>query len=299
MRKSWRHTVTRGYGDDGYPKVPVPVDALSAPTNDDLIAAAQMLWPTGAAWGSPDGEAMSLSSVLGRFTRVLIDGFVWLYARAYHLALESSPQGANELLADWERDHGLPQQCLSGDQSTQLRLAALSARVRSEPVVHPEDFIRIAAHYGYEIEIVEPCIFECAFSECGGFHETGDVLDEAYWLVRVKDAAIDYFECGVSECGYDPLFDLGDTEQVLCLMRELAPGWSLPIAAPWVSYAPLSVGGSSVIIDDHSNLLLMPAPASGSAGDGLFIFILNDEDGVPRILNISDENGVDYILTGA
>lgn len=258
MRSPVFHTVTRGFTPETTVATAPPTDALAAPSNDDLLTAALTMWPTGPAWGSPDGEAVAVGSVLERFTRVLVDGFAWLCGRAFRLAIEASPQGVSELLPEWERDHNLPEVCFPGDQTTTQRLAALAARVRAEPVDHPEDFIRVAAGYGFEIEIEEPCMFQCGFSECGGYHEAGDVAQEAYWTVRVRDAAVSYFECGASECGVDPLFDLGPVEQLLCLLRQLAPAWTLPLFAPWINFVPLALPDGTLIVDENGNLIVVP-----------------------------------------
>ncbi|NEK42882.1 DUF2313 domain-containing protein [Rhizobium leguminosarum] len=216
--------------DDLVPVV-APYDALAAPANDDLVSAALSMWPVGPAWGTPDGEAMPLSHVLARFTRVLVDSFVWLYARAWTLARNATVAGVDELLPEWEEEYGLPDNCVTGETSFAERLRALEAKVKSVATITPGDFIRIAASYGFEITIEEPAIFECGFSECGGDHTVGDMRQETYWIVHVTGLAIDYFTCGISECGFDPLFDLGDAERLLCILRRLAPAWTLPVLA--------------------------------------------------------------------
>ncbi|QRM55156.1 putative phage tail protein [Sinorhizobium sp. BG8] len=251
------HTITRGYTEGTSTAVAEPADALSAPTNDDLITAGLSLWPQGAAWGSPDGEAVPLSSNLARFTRVLLDGLVLLYARAFRVAIEASPRGAAELLDAWEDDHGLPEPCFSGDRTTTERLSALADKVRGGAVAHPTDFIRVAAAYGFEIEIEEPDIFTCGLSECASYHETGDGSEETYWIVRVKDSGFSYFEAGAGECGYDPLFSFGVAEEILCLLRKLAPAWTIPVLMPWIDYALLITDSNAPIIDEYGNPLFV------------------------------------------
>jgi uncharacterized protein YmfQ (DUF2313 family) len=213
----------------GVMPVAPPADALDDPTNDSLISAGLSFWPMGAAWGSPDGEAMSLSSNLANFTRVLLSLFEWLYRRAWTLVRNATVQGVDELLPEWEQDYGLPDNCVTGATSVAERLRALEAKVNSIAISTPGDFIRVANSYGFSITIEEPAIFECGFSQCGGEHTVGDVRQEVYWIVHVGELAIDYFICGISECGLDPLFDLGDAERLICIMRRLAPAWSLPI----------------------------------------------------------------------
>ncbi len=209
--------------------VPAAWDNLSSPSNDDLIGGAVSLWPPGAAFGTPDGQAMSLSSLLARFTRVLISPWEWLYARAYKLTTESTVLGVDEMLGHWEVEYGLPDACGAEDESIAGRLRALEAKLMAVAIITPSDFIRLAASFGFTITIEEPAIFECGFSECGGEHTVGDARQEVYWLVTVTDLAVDYFRCGESECGYDPLFSYGEAERLLCLLRQHSPVWAIPV----------------------------------------------------------------------
>lgn len=206
-----------------------PYDALSDPIVDDLTQAAAAMWPPGPAWGTPDGEALHLDSVLGRFTRVLADMFALLYQRAWRLARNATVQGVDELLSDWENDYGLPDDCTPDATSIAERLRSLEAKVQALAIITPEDFIRLAAGYGFAITIEEPAMFECGFSECGGEHTVGDVMQEIYWIVNVTDLAVDYFRVSESECGHDPLFSFGEAERLLCILRKLAPAWSQPV----------------------------------------------------------------------
>lgn len=233
---------------------PEPFDQLAAPTNDDLISGSLLFWPPGAAWGTPDETALDLSSFFARYMRVLISDFTWLYGRAWRLAREASLQGVVELLPQWEIDYGLPEQCFAGTEpSAAERIAALARKVRAEAVNHPEDFVQLAANYGFEIEIEEPAIFECGFSEVGGFHALGDWRQEVFWIVRVKDSSINYFEVGSSEVGTDPLFSLGEAERILCLLREMAPAWTMPVLQSWITLAALVTENGEYLVDEYGN----------------------------------------------
>lgn len=216
---------------DAPQQILAPWDALANPANDDLIDAGLAMWPTGPAWGTPDGESMTENSVLARFTRVLLSPFEFLYARAFQLARESTVQGVDELLPEWEADYGLPGPC-GPSGSTEERLRALEAKVRGVAVIHPKDFIALAKSYGFKITTEEPCMFECGFSECGGEHQLGDPMtEETYWIIHVADLAVDYFRCGEGECGATPLFSLGEAERLLCMLKQYAPAWTIPILA--------------------------------------------------------------------
>lgn len=256
------HTITRlPSAERNQAALRGPEDALSAPVNDDLITSALSMWPTGPAWGAPDGQALSITSRLALFTRVLLDGWVWLYARAFSLAREATVQGASELLPEWELDHGLPEECFaSTERTTAERLKDLARKVMAEGVNHPTDFVRLASDYGFEIEIEEPDIFGCGFSECGGFHEVGFYTEETYWIVRVQNVSVSYFEAGAGETGYDPLFSFGAAEQLLCLVRKLAPAWTIPVLQPWTQRTVLSDGGTYGLCDEYGNPLFFIIP---------------------------------------
>ncbi len=211
--------------------VPGAWDNLAAPSNDDLIGGAVTLWPPGSAFGTPDGQAMSLDSLLALFTRVIVSPWEWLYARAFKLVRESTVFGVDEMLPDWEAEYGLPDACGADDDSVAGRLRALEVKLMAVAVITPSDFIRLAASYGFTITIEEPAVFECGFSECGGEHTVGSPRQEVYWIVTVTGLAVDYFRCGESECGFDPLFSYGEAERLLCLLRQHSPAWALPVLA--------------------------------------------------------------------
>lgn len=233
-RNSGRHTVTLNAADPLIgDKVPVPYDQLADPDSDRLIGAALTLWPQGAAWGTPDGAAMDLNSVLARFTRALIDGFVYMYRRAFLLAREATVSGVDELLPDWEADYGLPDICDIDEQTTAERISRLAAKVMSAKVITPEEFVRLALTYGFEVAIEEPCIFTCGFSECGGEHECGGFEDEVYFVVRIRDLRVTYFRVCESELGADPLFEYGTAAKLRCIIRQVAPAWTIPVLGPW------------------------------------------------------------------
>lgn len=250
-RDAGRHTVTLDAADGASRnEVPAPFDALSDPANDHLIDAALSLWPQGAAWGTPDGVAMDVDSKLARLTRVLIDPFAALYRRAYLLAREATVTGVADLLAEWERDYGLPGLCDIGEQSTSERLSALAAKVMSARVITPREFVRLALEYGFVVAIEEPAVFGCGHSECGGEHECGGYEEEVYIIFRVRDLRIGYFRIGEGELGADPLFDYGSTQELICIIRQVAPAWTIPILGEWRYFGeqdelpgPLLVGG--------------------------------------------------------
>ncbi|MBD9445751.1 MULTISPECIES: putative phage tail protein [unclassified Rhizobium] len=257
-RNSYQSVVTTvGASPAGVMALPDPYDALASPENDDLLGASLSMWPTGAAWGTPDGQAMSLSSTLAGLTRVMVDGFVWLYGRAWQLARQATMSGVSETLPEWERDYGLPESCFVGTQTTAQRLQALARKVSGIPTLNPAEFVTLAADYGFTIEIEEPALFRCGFSECASGQHVGGYTDETFWIVRVPGQGISYFEAGAGRCGDDLLFSLGETAELLCLLRKYAPAWSLPVLGEWVETAPLVDENGTPLTDEYGNEILI------------------------------------------
>ena len=211
------------------PAPPAPGDALTDPAVEDLLPGAMALYPRGPAWGTPDGQAPSLDTVLAGLMRVFLVPFADLYRRAWGLTGEPRAVTLVDSLSDWERDYGLPDACSPFDQSLAGRKAALLSKVRSTATITPQDFVQLARQAGYRIEIEEPASFECGFSECGGEHTPGDDLQHVYWIVHVYDLAVDYFVIGESTLGEDRLFAVGDADGLECLFADIAPGWTMPV----------------------------------------------------------------------
>lgn len=209
-----------------------PLDALSRPDVEDLLSPGLALWPRGPVWGTPDGEAARRDTTIANLTRVLLAPFAYLYARFWQVTREVFAATVDETLENWEADYGLPDPCFTGDASRAERLARLQAKVSAAATITPADFVRLALSYGFEIEIEEPATFECGFSECGGEHATGDWMQEIYWIVRVTDLAIYYFEAGEGELASDPLFSLGEAAALFCIFKRLSPGWTIPVFEP-------------------------------------------------------------------
>ncbi|WP_299864370.1 putative phage tail protein [uncultured Hoeflea sp.] len=230
MRDPGHNTVTTvASSGASRPVISEPLDALSNPQVEDLLSPGLALWPRGAIWGTPDGEAPRRDTVIANLTRVLLAPFTYLYTRFWQVTREAFSATADETLENWEADFGLPDPCFPGDASRSERLARLQAKVAAAATITPADFIGLALSYGFEIEIEEPAVYECGFSECGGEHAVGDWRQEIYWIVRITDTAIYFFEAGEGELAADPLFSLGEAEALLCIFKRLSPGWTIPV----------------------------------------------------------------------
>lgn len=218
--------VALGADAEGTP--PSTIDALSAPTREDLLPQALALLPRGAAWRSPDDQAPDTTSRMAGFWRGVLAGFADLYSRAYTLSLESTSATLVHALDDWEAEYGLPDDCLGEDPSTAARLRSLRQRVQSQTTITPADFVRLAAAAGYEVVVEEPIMFEAGVSSCGwgDGHEVGSPANEYYWLVRPLEVPDEFFTAGESSAGWDRIYDYAVPDELICLFERLRPAWT-------------------------------------------------------------------------
>ena len=228
--------------------LPQQGDALADPSDDDAGAPLRALLPKGAAWGTPDGQALEPQSVLYRFWTAVGAGFADAYRALFSVAMQSTSVTLDVSLDDWEVELGLPDPCLAESGSAASRLLAVRSKVLASAIVTPADFIGLAFFLGYTITIEEPKPFQCGVSECGGDDEiAGSETGQVEWdfLVRIYDQPVRFFECGISECGVDALTDWDPARDLECLFRRIAPAWARPVFlyGPPNSFGPGFDGG--------------------------------------------------------
>lgn len=221
-------------------------DVLSDPSVEDLEASGLSLWPRGAAWGSPDGEPPDSNSVIAGLTRALISPFATLYRRAWRVFEESCTSTIVDSLADWEREFGLPDPCVSVQQDEKLRRRVLANRVRSMATITPADVVRLAAFFGYVVALEEPEGFKAGVSTCGNNHEVSDTALDQQFVIHLHDTPTSQFEAGIGEAGTDRLLNF-DIETISCVINRIVPAWTYPT----FSLAPIPVGFHLVDEDDR------------------------------------------------
>lgn len=222
-------------------------DILSAPDVETLLPGGLALWPRGAAWGTPDGEAASTTSVIAGLTRALLAPFAALYAKAWQLTDEARSGSIVDSLDEWERDYGLPDPCVTTAQTDDERRRVLRVRVRGLPTITPADIVRLAASLGFVVALEEPDAFRCGESECGSNHEPSNTGLELQWVVHIRNAPSWRFEAGIGEAGVDRLLDF-DNGALMCAIRRIAPAWTYP----FVSVAPLPIAFALTTHDYHA-----------------------------------------------
>jgi uncharacterized protein YmfQ (DUF2313 family) len=120
-----------------------------AMTSADYLLQLQELLPQGPAWPREDSYITRLLNGLSQ-ELARVDG------RALALASEADPRSTGELLADWERVTGLPDECavaFGGEQSTAQRRAALLSRLTNLGGQSAAYFQTLAAAMGYTVTV--------------------------------------------------------------------------------------------------------------------------------------------------
>lgn len=239
-------------------------DALTAPTVDDLLPSGLALWPRGAAWGTPDGEAPSLTSVFARLTSAILSVFADLYARAWRLTEEARSASIVDSLEEWEAEFGLPDPCSTGEMTAVDRMATLRARVAGLPSVTPADIVMLAARLGYVVAIEEPDAFITGVSSLAGLGELSNSDLEQQWVVIVREVPASQFEAGIAETGVTRLLDF-DNGRLECAIRRIAPAWTRVV----FNYAEQPIGlaletgdGSAIVTETGKVLVVSLLPSN-------------------------------------
>lgn len=207
-------------------------------TDGEYAAHLQALLPLGSAWPRSAGATQTA------LTEALAPELARAHNRAADLVEEADPRTTSEMLADWERVTGLPDECLGLGADEDARRAAVVARLISRGGQSAAYYIGLCAAFGWEIDITDLKPFTCGESECGdqvlegdgavfrtGDSQCGDYLDEfalfEMWQIDGPPTVVEYFECGHSECGDHLSFE--DNPALRCLIDRLAPAHTLPI----------------------------------------------------------------------
>jgi len=173
-----------------------------------------LIAPQGRAWSrDPDSFQVSTWNVIG--------ASLWgAHQRAVSLLeTEANPTRAVELLAEWERDYGLPDPCTAATPTLPQRQAALLSKITARGGQSRAYYIGIAAALGYTVTITEYKPFRLGFSVFGDL-----LLGPAWqfaWQVNVPSANVTRFRFGLSAFG-EPLWTV-DSAELECRLRALAP----------------------------------------------------------------------------
>lgn len=188
-------------------------------TEANYLSQAQALLPKGPAW-TRDKNAITtklLSAFAGIFNAV--------DQRAVALAKEANPMNSLELLADWERICGLPDECgkcVDTPKTTEERRNDIINLLTSNASPTAAFFRSMAERLGYEILVSELSPFICGLSRCGDRLNGAPTVRYDVFTVFVKGERVARFRTGIARCG-DLLGSIRYATELECVFDKLKP----------------------------------------------------------------------------
>ncbi len=116
--------------------------SIALATEQDYVQQLLALRPYGPAW--PETDALLESAAVE---------FAADHNRAADLIEQADPRTTTDLFTDWERVAGLPDTCITDEQTLAQRRATLLARLTTIGGQSAQYFIGLAAQLGYTITI--------------------------------------------------------------------------------------------------------------------------------------------------
>lgn len=183
---------------------------------NDYFEQAKKLLPQGLIW------VAARNGRLGAVLMAVAGQLSGCQERADNLTLEASPNTTVELLPEWEKFAGLPDECTAGEANTlDERRRAVVAKLTGQHGLSVESFHKLAALLGYEITIREYIPFTVGRSRCGGPHVIGSSRGSLitglsrcgapgpysvyyarfFWKVTVHGFRAHWFRAGRNRCG--------------------------------------------------------------------------------------------------
>jgi len=180
------------------------------------------LFPIGRAW------AKNSSSTLYKVCQSLAQELHRLDLKIDELIQEQDPRKTNALLADHERDLGLPDECTEIETTLELRRKIAYAKYVMEGGLNQQTYVDFAEDLGFIITIegFKPCWS----GEARSGDEGGDQKNIFYIKININasNAYWYYFSCGISASG-DQLIHIGGTTELQCIFNKYKPAHNVLI----------------------------------------------------------------------
>jgi uncharacterized protein YmfQ (DUF2313 family) len=147
------------------------------------------------------------------------------------LEQETDPRKTIELLPDWERNWGLPEECFVEPLTIDQRREQLTFKMTLLGGQSRNFFYEVATWERNRILITEYAPFMCGVSEVGDTRddagdyrwEIGPTEMRFYWTVHTGDAQLTWFRAGSGQAGVDPHLLIGMADDLLCLLDRWKP----------------------------------------------------------------------------
>lgn len=179
------------------------------------------LLPQGRAW--PKEEGSDLYNTMDALAQELAR----LDARSFKLLDEADPRTTFEMITDWERVVGLPDECSEENQTLQQRREAIVARLIQSGSINKQLYIDLAAALGYTVTVTDYKQFRTGRSRVGDALWNGD-WRWAFTVTAPLDT-VRYFRTGLSVAG-EPLANWGN-DKLECVLAKFAPAGTIILFA--------------------------------------------------------------------
>lgn len=162
--------------------------------NNPYSSAIHKLLPSGKAWNKEEG------SNLDKLVQGSSEEFLRVEKRANELVIELDPTRSTELLPDWEKLLGLPDEAFGAPESIQERRGIVTLKLSLRGGQSRQYYIDLIKRLGFDISIKEFRPFRA------GQSSAGDALNvhndwRHTWMVQMEQAVAFYFRAGQSSAG--------------------------------------------------------------------------------------------------
>jgi uncharacterized protein YmfQ (DUF2313 family) len=205
----------------------LPPDKHVRRDDHDYAEAFQSLMPRGQVWPRFKG------TTLRRVCDALAYYWGFVDGRADDLLVrESDPQRTVELLPDWERAWGLPDECFPDATTIAERQRMLVLKMTWLGAQSRQYFIDVLAWLGFKITIHEWAPFMAGVSRCGDTRPGPDQRYRWYigapegryvWTVSVAHAGLTWFRAGSGQAGVNHHLEFRSPLGVECLLLRWKP----------------------------------------------------------------------------
>ena len=172
----------------------------------------QALLPRGRAWTRASGA--TLTALLKAFAA----GMARLDLKALQARVDILPSRTTDLLADWERTVGLPDDCSDPASGLAARRAAVIERLVSRVDLNPQTFVDLAASFGLTVTVDEHD--EARAQAISGIDASGELWRHVWWITITADES--RFFSVLSDVT-DSLLDFEVSDEFVCRLRRLNP----------------------------------------------------------------------------
>lgn len=194
------------------------------------------LLPQGKAWLSSQGtgsdpsgskESSSKTSNFHNLFQGMASELTRTHVRFESLLKENDPRITLELLSEWERFAGLPDDCsiISSTlgETIQKRKENLLQKLTGVQGQSVAGFEKLLKRLRVNAKITELCPFVFGVSQAGQDALNGGAENRNYFFIEVIEERLTWLECGVSEIGVTSFVVIDYAEELECLINRFKP----------------------------------------------------------------------------